>query len=181
MDRARINVLMDEVSSGHEAAFGQLAGAVQDELYRLALAHGLRRDDAAEAVQEALLRAYAGRYSWRKGAEVMPWLCGIAVNVVREYYRKARRRKAVSLEVTGYEGGGAAKAEEADDESFSADELDRLQQAVADLPVRQREAVACRYLRRMSIRETAQAMGCAEGTVKSAVFAALETLRRRLR
>jgi RNA polymerase sigma-70 factor (ECF subfamily) len=50
-------------------------------------------------------------------------------------------------------------------------------EAVAELPSRQREAIACRYLRRMSIKETAEAMGCAEGTVKSAVSAALERMR----
>ena len=50
-------------------------------------------------------------------------------------------------------------------------------EAIQRLPPRQREAVACRYLRQMSIRRTAEAMGCAEGTVKSAVSAALERLR----
>ena len=63
---------------------------------------------------------------------------------------------------------------------FTADQLQQLMEAVAELPPRQREAVACRYLRRMSIRETAVVMGCAEGTVKSAVAAALERLRRLL-
>ena len=59
--------------------------------------------------------------------------------------------------------------------------MDRLRNEVGDavdrLPQRQREAIACRYLRRMSIAETAVAMGCAQGTVKSAVSAALERLR----
>ena len=49
------------------------------------------------------------------------------------------------------------------------------------LPDRQREAVACRYLRGMTVRETAQAMSVAEGTVKAAVFAALEGLRKAMR
>ena len=65
----------------------------------------------------------------------------------------------------------------AGDEDFDADQLRCLREAVAGLPPRQREAIACRYLRRMSVRETARAMGCAEGTVKSAVSAALERLR----
>ena len=59
-----------------------------------------------------------------------------------------------------------------------AEELAGLASALAALPPRQREAVACRYLRRMSVRETAATMGCAEGTVKAAVFAALRGLRK---
>jgi RNA polymerase sigma factor (sigma-70 family) len=58
---------------------------------------------------------------------------------------------------------------------------DNLMEAVAELPSRQREVIACRYLRRMTVRETAEAMGFAEGTVKSAVSAALDKLRDRLR
>ena len=44
--------LMDIASSGDQAAFGQLALAVQDQLYRFGLAHGLHDADAADAVQE---------------------------------------------------------------------------------------------------------------------------------
>jgi RNA polymerase sigma-70 factor (ECF subfamily) len=60
------------------------------------------------------------------------------------------------------------------------EELGQLMEAVGELPPRQREAIACRYLRRMTVRETAEVMGCAEGTVKSAVSAALERLRDKL-
>ena len=83
-DRTRINALMDLASAGDQETFGLLASAVQDELFRLALAHGLRRDDAAEATQETLLRAYAGRRKWNRGGDAMAWLCGILVNVARD-------------------------------------------------------------------------------------------------
>jgi RNA polymerase sigma-70 factor (ECF subfamily) len=167
---------MDDASSGDGAAFGGLASAVQDELFRLALANGLGREDAAEATQEALMRAYTGRAAWRRGGDATAWLCGIAINVVREVLRKNRRRPWPGTKEHQALGEVNA-APAADEEEWDADQLRRLREAIADLPARQREAVACRYLRRMSIRETAQVMGCAEGTVKSAVSAALERLR----
>jgi RNA polymerase sigma factor (sigma-70 family) len=180
LDRARLNALMDQASSANDVAFGALASAVQDELFRLALALGLQREDAAEAVQEVLLRAYAGRTAWKVGSDALAWLCGFAVNVVRECHRRARRRvRPRAPEGRGPDGllaGGRTVAED----GFTADQLQQLMEAVAELPPRQREAIACRYLRRMSIRETAVVMGCAEGTVKSAVAAALERLRRLL-
>jgi RNA polymerase sigma-70 factor, ECF subfamily len=178
MDRTRINLLMQRASSGDDGAFGALASAVQDELFRLALAQGLRWEDAAEATQEALLRAYARRSDWKGGSDAVAWLCGIAVNVVRECHRKARRQRVAPLEPDAREGfGGVGTNAAAGEEAPDPEQLRCLAEAVAELPPRQREAVACRYLRRMSIRETAEAMGCAEGTVKSAVSAALETLR----
>ena len=164
---------MDRASSGDDGAFGELALAVQDELFRFALALGLGCEDAAEAAQEALMRAYAGRARWKGGSDAMAWLCGITMNVAREQQRKERRRKESWLnprrdEVT------AARSEE---QGLDADQVRRLAEALNELPARQREAVACRYLRRMSVRQTAEAMGCAEGTVKSAVFTGLERLR----
>ena len=95
-DRTRINALMDRASAGDHDTFGLLASAVQDELFRLALAHGLRRDDAAEATQETLLRAYAGRGKWNRGGDAMAWLCGILVNVAREHHRRKRTGSMVS-------------------------------------------------------------------------------------
>src|SRR4051794_23351430 len=80
MDRARMNGLMDRACMGDAVAFEGVAGTAQDELFRLAMALGLGREDAAEATQETLMRAYADRGSWRRGGDAMGWLCGIAVN-----------------------------------------------------------------------------------------------------
>ena len=71
-----------------------------------------------------------------------------------------------------------AKAAGPESDLNAAEELALLANALQALPPRQREAVACRYLRRLSVRETATVMGCAQGTVKAAVFAALATLRK---
>ena len=56
---------MCAASTGDDRAFGILATKVQDDLFRFALAQGLRHADAAEACQETLLRAYRSRSTWR--------------------------------------------------------------------------------------------------------------------
>ena len=175
MDRTKINALMDQASGGDDSAFGEMSAAVQDELFRLALSLGLQGEDAVEATQEVLLRAYRGRKGWKRGSDALAWLCGITVNVAREW-RRRENRNAVWLKE--HRNDAAAHAGNASpDGSLDSDTLENLAAALADLPPRQREAIACRYLRRMSIRQTAQAMGCAEGTVKSTVAAALERLQ----
>ena len=173
-DRVQANRWMERASSGDREAFGLLAGAMQDKLYRFGLAHGLGAADAAEATQETLLRAYRGRSRWRAGGDAAAWMYGIALNVTREFRRRRRGRVGgLDLELLlaapgrGNPAGGDA-----------ADDLRQLGTAIAALPPRQREAVTCRYLLEMSVRDTAGAMGCAEGTVKAAVAAALENLRK---
>jgi RNA polymerase sigma-70 factor (ECF subfamily) len=176
-DRSRINALMDRASAGDHDTFGALASAVQDELFRLALAHGLHREDAAEATQETLLRAYAGRRKWNRGADAMAWLCGILVNVARECHRLKWPRSMVWDDPGGPRAADGGRQATARDDDPGPEELRQLREAINRLPPRQREAIACRYLRGMSLRQTAEVMGCAEGTVKSAVSAALERLR----
>ncbi len=171
-DRAEKTRLMDRASAGDEAAFADLAGRMQDDLFRFALAQGLCPADAAETVQEALLRAWQRRGTWWAGSDAAAWLYGIAMNVVRELWRHRRRRGADRADLDLF----AARPDAGGPDS--AADLARLTAHVAALPPRQREAVACRYLRGMSVRETAAAMGCAEGTVKAAVFAALKNLRK---
>lgn len=169
---APVSELMRAASSGDDDAFGILATKVQDDLFRFALAHGLRHADAAEACQETLLRAYRSRSSWRPGGNVKTWLLGITMNVVREFRRRARRSGILGLDPALLADAPSVAP------GGDADRLDRLAKVLAKLPDRQREAVSCRYLRRMSVRDTAAAMGCAEGTVKATVAAALANLRK---
>jgi RNA polymerase sigma-70 factor, ECF subfamily len=180
MDRTRINTWMEKACCGDVAAFGHLSDAVQDELFRLALSLGGSWDDAVEATQETLMRAFAKRKAWHRGSDVVGWLCGICVNVCREQRRREVRKQSWFKEQRKYLSAdqGEPLLQETGDEEVFADEV--LAQAIARLPERQREAIACRYLRRMSIGETAKAMGCAEGTVKSAVAAAIKQLQRML-
>ncbi len=60
-EQCDLSDLMDRAASGDQAVFGALATAVQDDLFRFALAQGLTAADAAEAVQETLLRAFERR------------------------------------------------------------------------------------------------------------------------
>jgi RNA polymerase sigma-70 factor (ECF subfamily) len=176
-ERTGINALMDRASAGDDDTFGALASAVQDELFRLALAQGLRREDAAEATQETLLRAYAGRCKWNRGGDALAWLCGILVNVARECHRRQRAGRTAWDGPGGLQPAGKGRPASVRDDDPGPEELRQLREAINRLPPRQREAIACRYLRGMSLRQTAEVMGCAEGTVKSAASSALERLR----
>lgn len=185
-DRLQISELMDRASSGDDGAFADLADALQDRLYRFALAHLLHWADAAEAVQETLLRAYRRRGDWKGGSDAWSWFAGIAMNVVREC-RRRRKRPEARLQTAAdaadpgdnLAAAGSRPASQAGPPALVelGEDLDRLAGAIARLPDRQREALTCRHLRQMSVRETAQAMGCAEGTVKATVAAAMQQLR----
>ena len=69
MDRTTVNSLMDEASSGNGQAYAALASAVQDELFRFAIAQGLPRENAADATQDTFVDAFGettGPHLWTR-------------------------------------------------------------------------------------------------------------------
>jgi RNA polymerase sigma factor (sigma-70 family) len=130
----------------------------------LALGDRARAEDAA---QEAFARAVRKWSKVRVMERPVGWVYVVAMNVAR---RSARRR---AREAELFE---PARATPVDMTGAVSTRL-ALREAVEALPRRQREAIALRYFADLSIDETAAAMKCAPGTVKSAVHAALATLR----
>ncbi|HLK43710.1 MAG TPA: sigma-70 family RNA polymerase sigma factor [Thermoleophilia bacterium] len=127
------------------------------------------RSRAEDAAQGAFERAYR---KWRSVSEMDrpgTWVYVVAL-------RDARR--ALAREERGEPFGETASGETAVDgmEDIAVTSIS-VQAALARLPLRQRAAVVLRYLGGLSVSEVAQAMGCAEGTVKATLHAALQRLR----
>ena len=164
--------LMSRAAGGDRDAFGQLAELVGLAVYRFCLAHlpPPMHNSADDARQECFLRAWKNRKRFRTGGNAVGWLMGIALNIVRE--RRRKFRPAMSLDDFDPPERVIAGPDE---------RIETLTKAVETLPARQREALACRFLRGMSIAETAAVMGCAEGTVKAAVFKAIANLQKMMK
>lgn len=134
----------------------------------LRLARRLGRNDAEDIVQDALTRA------WTKRAQFDPqrgsfrtWLLAITADQAYKTWRwHLRHNKPLSLRP---------------DDGPRSDDLVDLERSIQRLPRRQRLAVDCYYFAGLSIEETAAAMGCSEGTVKSTLSAARSRLRDLLR
>lgn len=123
---------------------------------------------AEELAQDALARAVR---DWRKVQRLdVPeaWLHRVALNLANSFFRhraaEAKANKRLAAE------------SERSIPPWSADDL-AVRQAVAALPRRQRTALVLRYFAGFSVRETAEVMGCPEGTVKSLTHKAIATLR----
>jgi RNA polymerase sigma factor (sigma-70 family) len=139
-----------------------------EELYRIGYraAYGIlgNRDEAEECAQEALARLLA---RWiRVNTYAEPWVARVSINLALDRTR-ARRRIYRLQPVPAAPNMETELAERRRD----------LGRALAALPRRQREAIALRYLADLSERETARAMSCTVGTVKSTVARGLDRLR----
>jgi len=158
---------------------------VEARAYRIALAHIRDRDEALDIVQDAMIRLVR-RYANRPSEEWPPLFYRILQNRIRDI----QRRRAVRSRVLSFFGGTAsddehdplveAPAPRADNplEQVTADDAMRaLEQALGELPARQREAFMLRNFEGLDVAQTAIAMSCTEGSVKTHYSRAVHRLR----
>ena len=123
---------------------------------------------AEDAAQETFLKAYRALDSFLGECDEKTWLMRIAINTCRDM-RRSRWTRHVDRRVT---------PEMLPEASAPFDERDEeLTLALMRLPPKQREAVLLRYYQRMSLAQTAQAMGVTVSTVSKQLGRSLRSLR----
>jgi RNA polymerase sigma factor (sigma-70 family) len=164
---------------GDAQAYEELVHAYQGIAFRIAFLVTGNAADAEEAAQDGFVKAYRALWRFRPGAPFKPWLLQIVANEARNRRRSAVRREALRLRAVAADtSGDAAPSPEAT--LIGVEEREKLLAAIEQLPEPGRLAIACRYLLDLSESETAAALGCRRGTVKSRVSRALEQLRAEL-
>ena len=170
--------LSDFLASVEKRAFKQALFAVRNE------------ESALDIVQDAMMKL-AEKYG-DKPVEELPMLFQrILQNVIRDYYRRQKVRSMWTTLLSAFSGteddehDPLETIESADSEHKSESPQAQLEQRqtlvviekeIEKLPPRQREAFLMRYWEEMDIAETAAAMGCSEGSVKTHCSRATHTL-----
>ena len=169
-DRTDAELLLAHVA-GDPYAFEELFYRHHRQLYRLAKITSRDPDDAADALQDALLSAHRNAHAFRHDASVSSWLYRIVVNSCLDRLRRNKTHAATPLE---------------DDVHHVADPTARVdtalvvERALLRLPVEQRSVVVAVDMQGYSVAETARMLGVPEGTVKSRCSRARAKLARTL-
>lgn len=183
------NTSLQESTQQETRSLENFLATVERKAFRIAQIALRHEDDALDAVQDAMLRL-VNNYARRPPAEWPPLFYRILENCVRD----VQRRRTVRARVMSWLPKGLADDEEFADplaqapdpapqppaQAQAAETLQALEQALAALPARQRQAFLLRNFEGFDVASTARAMGCSEGSVKTHYFRALQTLRARL-
>lgn len=168
----------DEMLSAHAEAtatapmsrIGELYLGHADAAVRLAYLLTGDRDVAEDLVQDAFVRL-AGRLAHlRDPAAFDGYLRKTVVNLSNSYFRRRKVERAYEVRARGAARAFATPG-------HSVEDREALVAALRNLPQRQRAALVLRFYEDLSESQTADAIGCRPGTVKSLVSRALETLR----
>lgn len=171
--------LLARARAGEVAAYEELVRRYQELAFRVAFVITGSAGDAEEAAQDAFVRAYRALDRFRPEAPFRPWLIEIVANAARTRRSWSLRRRSAPLELLG-ERAQTDLAVEPEASAIAAEERRELLAAVHRLRPNERRVLICRYFLQLSEAETAAALGCARGTVKSRSSRALERLRREL-
>ncbi|MFN7923279.1 MAG: sigma-70 family RNA polymerase sigma factor [Bryobacteraceae bacterium] len=180
--------LMVRVQSGEEDCLGPLLARHREPLILFLRRMVGNTAIAEEIAQEAFLRVYLHRNTYKPTARFSTWLYHIGSNLALNWLRDHRRE----LDQMRLDAPGDRRAplqipdlsERADDAVLRGDAQARLRAAVLDavgeLPERQRVALLLRRYEDMDYEQIAQVMDCSVPTIKSLLFRAHDNLRRRL-
>ena len=161
--------LVRRFQRGEGDALDVLVRRHQDRLFRLATVWLQQDQYAADVVQEVFLRSIGGLAAFRFRSAPFTWLYRTTRNVCHEYNRR-RRTEPLAVEPDDPSPG-------VEQQVARSDAARQVRNMLADLPERQREVVLLRVFEDLSVRDTARAMGCREGTVKALLHKATSRLR----
>lgn len=157
---AQDRALLAAHAGGDPDAFSTLVRRHQDRLWAVAVRTLGDREDAADALQEALLSAYRSAAGYRGDARVTTWLHRIVVNACLDRVRRNQVRRTVSLTE------GADPADPRDPLGDRETALD-IEAALARLPVDQRAALVLVDIQGLPVDDVAAILGVPVGTIKS--------------
>jgi RNA polymerase sigma-70 factor (ECF subfamily) len=182
--------LMAAYQRGDVQAFSRLIARHEKPLWNFVRRFVGDGATAEDLLQEVFLRVVRGASDWQPTAKVSTWLYTIARNLCTDHARRMVHRRAGSLDGSREDEGSGPKealrerlpgADRGGEVAAMGREAsDRIERALATLPVEQREVFLMREVMELPFAEIAAAVGASEPTVKSRMRYALERLREAL-
>jgi RNA polymerase sigma-70 factor (ECF subfamily) len=173
--------LMTRTKNGDDAAFDELVVKLRGRAFAVARSFVGSHDDALELTQDAFLKTYRARATYREGEPFLPWFHRILRNTCFSFLRKHKKLRKASLSSRSDEDESDWEIDGEAPPPCAGAEHDEIVQVLRrgfeHLSARDREILALRHFQELSYKDIAVALSIPEGTVMSRLFHA----RRRLR
>ncbi len=170
--------------------------SVEKRAFKRSVYHVRNEESALDIVQDAMMKL-AEHYGDKPPAELPMLFQRILSNCTLDYFRRNKVRKALFSNLSDFETQGDSgdfdllETYEIEDDSVQTESpetsvsrkqiLMEIEKEILELPARQREAFLLRYWEEMDVAETAAAMGCSDGSVKTHCSRAVQALSQALR
>ena len=179
-----------------ESELTEFLKSVEKRAFKRAFFHVRNQESALDIVQDSMMKL-AQHYGHKQVAELPMLFQRILTNSTLDWFRRQKVQKALFSNMDDFESanadedfnlletlGASCSSESGESAEATTDRAQTLRSIEAEiqrLPARQREAFLLRYWEEMDVAETAAAMGCTQGSVKTHCFRAVAALSQALR
>ena len=192
-NRARFNP--DNAYVASEQELSDFLQSVEKRAFKRSVYH-VRDDEAAlDIVQDSMMKL-AEHYGDKPASELPMLFQRILSNTTLDWFRRNKTRKALFSNFSDFESSAddgefdllesltldntSQQTQSAEDTFASTAKVHDIEEEIQNLPARQREAFLLRYWEDLDVAETAAAMGCSEGSVKTHCSRAIQALHKAL-
>ncbi|MEO6853329.1 MAG: RNA polymerase sigma factor [Rhodoferax sp.] len=170
--------------------------SVESRAFKRSVYHVRNEESALDIVQDSMMKL-AEHYGDKPVTELPMLFQRILSNCTLDWFRRQKTRNALFSNMSDFESGdgdgefdlletfqssdNTERTESAEDTTRRAQVLREIDTQIQELPARQREAFLMRYWEEMDVAETASAMGCSEGSVKTHCSRAVQSLSKALK
>jgi len=180
--------IVQQVQAGDVAAFDQLILKYRERLYGVIYNMTSNREDTADLVQDAFIKAFQSINRFGGQSSFFTWLYRIAINSALSHLRKNKLRTFFSLERVDENDRPSAEviaaltddSNGADRETFAKELQEKLNEAMHKLSIKHRTVVTLYEIDGLSHQEIAEVMKCSVGTVRSRLHYAKQLLQSEL-
>jgi RNA polymerase sigma-70 factor (ECF subfamily) len=169
--------------------------SVEKRAFKRSLYHVRDEEAALDIVQDSMMKL-AEHYGDKPADELPMLFQRILSNTTLDWFRRQKTRKALFSNFSDFESGSDdgefdlleslsssannPTAQSAEEHFASVANVHEIEEEIQNLPARQREAFLLRYWEDLDVAETATAMGCSEGSVKTHCSRAIQALHKAL-
>ncbi|HNW00515.1 MAG TPA: RNA polymerase sigma factor [Burkholderiaceae bacterium] len=170
--------------------------SVEKRAFKRSVYHVRNEESALDIVQDSMMKL-AEHYGDKPSAELPMLFQRILANCTLDWFRRQKTRNALFSNMSDFESPGedgefdlletlnvqssSEQTESAQSATERAQVFREIEVEIQELPGRQREAFLMRYWEELDVAETAAAMGCSEGSVKTHCSRAVQALSKALR
>jgi len=170
--------------------------SVEKRAFKRSVYHVRNEESALDIVQESMMKL-AEHYGHKPVDELPMLFQRILSNCTLDWFRRQKVQNALFSNMSDFESAnesedfnllealdassGSDQGESAESITDRAQTLQSIEEEIKQLPTRQREAFLMRYWEEMDVAETAAAMGCSQGSVKTHCSRAVSALSQALR
>jgi len=172
-------ILIDQIKSGDLTAFDEFVRRYNRQIYHLAFRMTGNHEDAEDISQEVFVRAFKAIPNWKPKASLYTWLRTVTMNLCIDYHRAKSRRQTQSLDdKDAFISNISADTSYDPLKDIQTSELgNRILMAAEKLSSQQRKAFMLCHYGEVPLKEAADIMGCAVGTIKAHLSRATAKMR----